>query len=133
MTRFSDFDRMVAQFMKEFGFVATYKKVTGAVPNDETGSVDVTTKTVKIQAIKMELLRPSQGSDTTKFGTNISNGEQNLFVRPAEKTDSWLDPLDVNPESDKIVINGEEWSIFVAKKYDPSNEDCILHELYIRK
>lgn len=133
MSRFDDFDRAVFGFMTEFGFNATYVKTVSAVPDDTTGGVAVITNSIDIQAIKMELLRPLNGSLGNNSNAQIQDGDQVLYVRPVNKTDEFATAISINPESDKIKINNELWKIVTVKQYDPSASDCVLYEFYIRK
>lgn len=130
--QFDDFDRLVLEFMQEFGFLATYKRMVSSTPNDATGSVDVVTEDIEIQAIKMELIRPVEGSGT-RSNTSIQDGDQILYVRPTEKSDEFANALTINPASDVVLINNVTWAIVTVKEYNPSASDCILYELYIRK
>lgn len=132
MNRFSDFDMMVAEFMAEFGFTATYLRTLSSVPNDATGGVDVTTSEIQINAIRSELFRPLNGSGT-KPNTAIQEGDLILYVQPTEKADEFSDRLIVDPSSDKVIINGETWAVVTCKAHAPDPSDVILYELYIRK
>jgi hypothetical protein len=133
MSLFSDFDRMISEFIVEFGFTTTYQHRTTDSINDTTNKITPTYEDIEIEAIKMELVRPPEGSQGSKSGTLIQDGDQMLYVRPTEKSDVFADALSVNPTSDRIKINGVMWKIISCKSYDPSASDCILYELYIRK
>lgn len=130
---FDDFDRMISDFICEFGFSATYVRMVSSTPNDTTGSITVVTEDIPIEAIKMELVRPMNASNATKAGTLIQDGDQILYVRPTEKTDEFADALVINSSSDKVIINDVTWTIVTSKEYNPSASDCILYELYIRR
>lgn len=129
---FSDFDQLVADMMRDFGFLATYVHTVSTTPNDTTGGVDVVTENIRVQAIKMELIRPTEGSGT-KAGSLIQDGDQFLYVRPTEKTDVFASALVLNPATDTVIIKGVSWGIVTIKEYDPSASDIILYELLIRK
>ncbi len=132
MSNFSDFDYMVAEMMQEFGFRATYVRTVSSTPNDLTGGVDVVTEEVEVQAIKMELIRPTEGTGT-KNSSLIQDGDQVLYVRPTEKSDVFADALAINPATDIVLINGISWGIVTVKEINPSASDVLLYELYIRK
>ena len=129
---FEDFDRMVAEMMAEFGFTATYVRQVSAIPDDTAGTVTVVTEDISVSAIKMELIRPMEGSGT-RSNSLIQDGDQILYVRPTEKVDSFADVLVVNPASDVIKINGVTWGIVTVKEVNPTASNVILYELYIRK
>lgn len=130
--RFDDFDRMISEFMSEFGFIATYVRQVSSTPNDVTGGATIVTEDIEIEAIKMALIRPVEGTGS-KTGTQIQDGDQMLYVRPTEKTDKFADALAINPTADRVTINSVQWKVVTVKEYNPSAADCILYELYIRK
>lgn len=132
MSNFSDFDRVVAEMMQDFGFLATYVRTVSSTPNDVTGGVTNITEEIEVQAIKMELIRPTEGTGT-KAGSLIQDGDQILYIRPTEKTDVFADALVINPAADHLLINDTAWNIVTVKEYNPSASDVILYELYIRK
>lgn len=133
MGRFSDFDQVVAEFMNEFGFTATYIKTLSSVPNDSTGGVDVSTpQEIQIAAIRSELIRPLTGTGTNA-GTSIQEGDLILYVQPTEKAEEFAEALVVDPSSDSVIINGTTWNIVTVKQHGSDPSDVILYELYIRK
>jgi len=132
MGRFDDFDSMVAEFFIEFGFSATFVHSLAPVHNDTNGTVTTPTLSIPVEAIRMELIRPVEGSGS-RTGTLIQDGDLQLFVRPTEKSDYFAEALQVSPNTDSFVINGKSWKIVTCKEYNPSADDCILYEFYIRK
>lgn len=132
MSRFSDFDKLVADFMQEDGFTATLVHLVSSTPNDATGTTNKIVENIPVRAIKMELIRPVEGSGS-KTNTSIQDGDLTLYVQPANKTDPLSTPFIVNPTSDRFVINGVSWKIVTVKMYEPDATDCILYEFYIRK
>lgn len=119
--------------MKEFGFTTIYQHYISESIDDTTNKITPAYEDIEIEAIKMELVRPPEGSGGSKSGTLIQDGDQMLYVRPTEKSDVFAEALSVNPTSDRIKINGVMWKIVSSKQYDPSASDCILYELYIRR
>lgn len=132
MSTFEDFDRMVADFMNEWGFVCTYIHTIGSVPNDLTGTVNVVTESIEVQAIKSDLVRPNEGV-RGKSGTLIEGAELMLYVRPTDKLTLFADAMRVNPTGDRVNINGVLWKVVTVKEYNPSSNDCILYEMYIKR
>jgi hypothetical protein len=132
MGKYSDFDQLVAEFMREWGFTATYLRTLSSVPNDATGGVDVTTQEIQIAAIRSELIRPLTGTGTNP-GTTIQEGDLILYVQPTEKADEFADALSIDPASDSVIISGVSWNIVTCKTHAPDPSDVILYELYIRK
>lgn len=132
MSKYSDFDRMLFEMFQEFGFTTTYYHKVSETKNDTTNKITPVYENIEIEAIKMELIRPVEGTGS-KTGTLIQDGDQMLYVRPTEKSDVFADALAINPTSDRININGIMWKIVTVKEYNPSASDCILYELYIRR
>lgn len=130
--RFSDFDQMVAEMMQEFGFSTTYYVNSAPVHNDATGTVTNTTTEYTIQAIKMELPRPTNGA-VSNSNSLVLEGDQVLYVRPVEKAEYFATAFVANPTSDKVLIQGALWDVVSVKEYNPSASDNILYELYVRK
>lgn len=134
MSRFSDFDQMVAEMMVEFGFQALYQRTLPGVPNDATGGVDSPEPlSIPINCIRSELFRPLNGSGTNS-GSSIQEGDLILYVQPTEKADEFADALVVNAASDSVVFpDGSTWAIVTSKLHASDPSDAILYELYIRK
>lgn len=133
MTAFSDFDGAVAEFMQEFGFTATYLQPDGTSTYDPaTGTNSVNYLRIPVKAVQMDLNLRSNGT-TVANNTLIQSGDKQLYIQPPNKTDAILLPLEVNPSSDKVEINGVVWRILTFKEITPSASDQILIELYIRK
>lgn len=132
MGQFADFDRVVMEFMNEMGFTATFVHQVSSTPNNTTNTPTVVTESTPVQAIRMELIRPTEGSGT-KTATTIQDGDLTLFVRPTEKTNALASPLSIKPSTDKFIINGVTWKVVTVKEHNPSSSDCILYEFYIRK
>jgi len=128
----NDFDRMIAEFMSEFGFTTTYKHITGSVPNNATGHVVNTVEEISIEAIRAELIRPNEGRGS-KPGSSVSDAELMLYVRPLEKTEMFAQITSFDPTKDKVVINGTQWKIVTVKEHNPSANNCYLYELYIKR
>lgn len=127
-----DFIRMVAEFMREYGFDATFVKQLPGIPNDDDGTLQSSTEEIPIRAIKMEVFGNLSGS-RTKAGTLISEADQMLYVQPTEHTSQFSDPLYIDPTTDRVIIDGVKWKVVVVREYNPSANNCVLYELYIKK
>lgn len=132
MADFSDFDNMLAEFFADFGFTATYLSTVVGTPDYTTGEIPSTVTEIPVQAIKMDLPRPTNGVGTNA-GSLIQEGDQILYVRPTEKTLPLSPVLVVDPTSDRVRINGVEWKIVTLKLHSPNATDNVLYELYVRK
>lgn len=129
---FEDFDNMISEFMCDFGFQATYVQTISNSIDDATGIIVEVTENILVEAIKMELPRPTNGTGT-RSNSLIMDGDQILYVRPTEKENEFTTAIAANPTQDKFVIKGVTWNIVTVKEYNPTASDCILYEFYIRK
>ncbi len=132
MTRFADFDALVATFMSEFGFNAVYTHVISSTPNDATGEVGLYSEDIAIQAIKMELIRPQEGRKNN-YNSLMEEAELMLYVRPTEKVDVLAAALRTNPSADYVTFSGSQWRIVTVKEYNPGADDCVLYEFFIKQ
>lgn len=127
-----DFHQMVGEFMREWGFDATFIKTLPGIPNDDDGTVSEETEEIGIRAIKMEVFGNMSGS-RTKLGTLIQEADQMLYVQPSEQSYRFSDPLYIDPTSDRVAINGVLWNVLALREYNPSANNCVLYELYLKR
>lgn len=127
-----DFDRTVFEFMQEFGFTATYLQAGTATYNPTTGENTVAVTEIPVEAIQLDLPLTRNGASTAT-GTLIQDGDKQLFIRPPNKTDENASALVVNPAADRVRIGSTEWRIVTFKETNPSANNQILIELYIRR
>lgn len=128
----NDFDFMVQEFFTESGFTATYLQAGTASYNPATGENVVTVTEIPVEAIQLDLPLVRNGMSTAT-GTLIQDGDKQLFIRPPHKTDLNASALTVNPAADRVRIGTTEWRIVTAKESNPSANNQILIELYIRR
>ncbi len=127
-----DFDSAIMSFFSEFGFSATYLQASTATYNPATGENVVTVTEIPVEAIQLDLPLTRNGASTAT-GTLIQDGDKQLFIRPPKKTNIGYPVLAVNPAADRVRIGLTEWRIVTAKELNPSTQDSILIELYIRR
>jgi hypothetical protein len=127
----SDFHRMIAEFMREDGFDATFHKQLPAVSNDDDGTVFSDTTQYPIRAVKMDVFGNMAGN-RTKLGTLIQEADQVLYVQPRQESDGFS-LMDADTAADRVEIKGKLWKILALKEYDPSASDCVLYEMYIKR
>lgn len=132
MTTASDFDRMVLEFMRDDPLTAYYQKITSGDYNPVTSSVGVVTTEIPVSAILLDLTLRSNGL-TKEANSLIQAGDKLLFVRPPNKADPDADFLVVDPTSDRIRIGSTVYTIVTFKEVNPSAQNQILIELYIRQ
>jgi hypothetical protein len=130
MTDFTDFDNALAEFFTEFGFEATFMKVSGET---YSGGENIITYTeIPVEAILMDLTLQSNGL-SAKFGTLVEAGDKELYIRPSEKTDPLSAPLTVTPVKDKVKVNGVEYRIASMKEVNTTATEPLLYDLYIKR
>lgn len=129
-----DFHRMVAEFMREDGFDALFIKQLPGIPNDDNGTFTAEVAEVPIRAIKMDAFGTMSGY-RAKAQTLIQEGDQLLYVQPTEQVQKLelVDPMNPDPTSDRVSINGVLWKVVTVKETNPSASDCVLYEMYIRR
>jgi hypothetical protein len=130
--RFDDFHNMIGEFFSDFGFTTTYYSIGEPVADDSNGTISSPTTEISVQAIKLELPRPTNGI-TSNANSQILEGDQLLYIRPTEKADVFADAVVANPTGDYVIINNARWKIVAIKEYNTSAQDNILYEMYIRK
>lgn len=132
-----DFDSTVLEFMREYPLVVEYKKYT-SVYNPSTGGVDAATVvTTEVNALLLDLTLNSNGL-STRFGTMVVAGDKQLFIQPPQKASSNFgnptpEELTVDPATDRVVVNGQEYKIVTFKEINPTGTNPILYDLYIRR
>ncbi len=131
MSTSTDFDRMVLTFLSDDPLTITYQSNSESY-SDLTGTNTVTTVSLPCQAIFLEVDPRKLSGDTTKDATLIRQSDKLLFVRPPEKTDPDADPLVINEALDRILVGTTSYKIVSVKRTDPSTNNCILYEFYIR-
>lgn len=133
MVDFSDFDNAVLEFMREFGFIATYEKQNGNGTYDTTtGENVVEIVSIPVEAIIIDLTKPNNGLGS-KFGTEILAGDKEIYIRPPEKTDPLRTPLVIDHTTDNIVANGVRYNIVVVKEVNPTTTNAIMYNILIRR
>lgn len=132
MANLEDFDGVVADMMADFGGVATYISQSNYSFDPLTGVNSVSTVSIQVQAIIMELSEHS-GGISFKYKTLIQEGDKLMYLRPPEKVDSSAVPLHIDPTTDKIIMNNITYKIVAARETDPSAANIVLHEVYVRR
>ena len=133
MSIFDPFHIAAANLINRFGNIQYYIKRTTGVYNPATGEATVTEVEIPIKAVIMDLPLQSNGN-TYKNGTLIEAGDKQCMFLPIERTNNnGVPPIDINPISDFVKINGENWKIITKKEYNPSTVENICVDLYIRK
>lgn len=132
MTTASDFDRVVLEFMADDPLIAYYISVISGEYDPSTGTSPTTTIMTPVQALLLDLTKTTNGL-SVKFGTEVVEGDKELFVRPPEKTDIYASPLVINTAADRIKIGNVEYKIANMKEVNPSAANVILYDFHIRR
>lgn len=127
-----DFDRVVMEFMRDFPVTATYVSQTDGAYNPTTGTVSSTTTETEVEAILLDLTLSSNGL-STRHGTAVIAGDKQLIVRPPNKTDPDADPLVINTATDRVIVAGHAYKVVTFKEINPTGNDPIAFDLYLRR
>lgn len=132
MSILSDFDDVVMMFMDDFPMIATYVSQTDGVYDPITGTVSSTSKTTDVQAILLDLTLSSNGL-STRHGTVVVAGDKQLIVRPPNKTDIDAPALVINTATDRVIVNGQDYKVVTYKEINPTGNNPIAFDLYLRR
>jgi len=127
-----DFDNTVLEFIRDYGFTATYVSTVDGEYDPATGSSPRTVTPTPVEAILMDLTLNSNGL-STRFGTLVVSGDKQLLVRPPNKTNPTTPVLAINTATDRVKVKGVEYKIVTFKEVNPTGSDPILYDLYIRR
>jgi hypothetical protein len=127
-----DFDATVAEFMQEFGGLATFIIAGEAVRDLETGDVTFSETEYEVEAILLDLTLQSNGSQMID-GTLIQAGDKRAFVRPLEKKSPSAVMPAIEPSKDKFKMGGNTFNIVTLKETNPSGNNNVMFELYLRR
>ncbi len=131
MINVSDFDGVVAEMMAEFSGSATVS-INITLPNDtSTGNVAVQKIDYDVKAIMLDLTTVRAGT-TQLTGTLIQAGDKVVYVQPAEKAGGIAIPA-LNPAKDTFTMGNITYKIVYAQDLNPSCDNSILLQLYVRK
>lgn len=132
MSIISDFDDVVVEFMRDYPMLATYVQQTDGVYNPTTGSMSSTTVQTEVDAILLDLTLSSNGL-STRHGTTVIAGDKQLVVRPPNKKDPLAPALVINTATDRVIVNGIPYKVVTFKEINPTGDNPILFDLYIRR
>lgn len=132
MPSLDDFDQVVLDMMVDFGGTATYVKQDAYSFDPVTGLNSILKNEITVKAIMMDISANSGGIGN-KSNTLIQEGDKIIYIRPPEKVDSTATPLNIDPSQDKIVFGNITYNIVTVKDINPSSDNLILHEVYVRR
>jgi len=132
MPTLDDFDQVVLDMMVDFGGTATYIKQDSYSFDPVTGLNSILKTEITVEAIIMDVYA-NLGGIGNKSNTLIQEGDKIIYIRPPEKVDSTATPLNIDPSQDKIVFGNITYNIVTVKDINPSSDNLILHEVYVRR
>lgn len=132
MSIISDFDDVVVEFMRDYPMLATYVQAASSTYNPATGSVSSTPVETEVDAILLDLTLSSNGL-SLRHGTTVIAGDKQLVVRPPNKKDPLAPALVINTATDRVIVNGITYKVVTFKEINPTGNDPILFDLYIRR
>lgn len=120
-----DFHFIVSEFFEEYKFIAQYVKQLDSVYDPATGTMTSSKLEVPVEAILLDLTLNSNGL-STRFGTLVIDGDKQLLVRPPEY-------LKIDTATDRVMVHGIQYKLVTFKEYNPTGDQPILYDLYIRR
>jgi hypothetical protein len=127
-----DFHQVVLEFMEEYPMTVEYVQQSDSSYDPSTGDVNFTATVLELRGIVLDLTLQSNGLGL-RPGTLIEAGDRQLFVYPPNKNDPDADPLVVDIANDRVRIEGIEYKIVTFKEYNPTGNDTIVFDFYIRR
>lgn len=127
-----DMDATLLEFIREYPSEAFLIRETTGEYDPATGDVSNSVEEIPIEAILMDLTLQSNGL-STKYGTLVEAGDKELYMRPVNKTNPLLDPVVIQPATDKIRIGGFTYQIVTFKELNPTAANSVLVTLYLRR
>jgi hypothetical protein len=133
MTAFTQFDRVVATMMKQFGKVGYIQIVTLGEYDPSTSEVSSESTDVPVNFIAFDYVRKTEGLGEEK-NTLVQSGDKQILVQPPQKAGNTAIPIP-KPNKDLFKIDGISYKIITAKQHNPNLTDdgAVMFELYIRE
>lgn len=133
MNNLADFDGVVADFMSDFGGVATLQIYSEGTYNTSTGKNTITKTDYLVNIILLDYTLQSNGLQSSP-NSLIQTGDKQCYVQPRNKVSSSFVMPTVQPNRDRILIGNTVWKIVTLKEVDPSaTGNNVLLELNLRK
>ena len=132
MSVLDGFHRTAYNLITRFGSTQYYVKRTVGTYNPATSEVAITEVEIPIKAVIMDLTLQSNGN-TYRNGTLVEAGDKQCMFIPIEQLSNGIPAINVDPTSDYIRVNGENWKIITSKETNPSTSENIYVDLYMRK
>lgn len=130
------FMRVVKKEMDRYGCDVTIVRDLSSQDDYDpvTGMTTVNLQEFDCRGILFDLTLQSNG-DGYKHNTLISQGDKQLFIQPPDD-DGWYQDTEVDsivPNRDKIRIGNKLYKVITFKQINPSTQDSVLFECYVRE
>lgn len=137
MSAQSDFSGMIQEFFNDDPLVATYHQYSQGSYDPSTSAYTTIQVDTLVQAILLDLTRNLNGS-SSKFGTSISEGDKELYMKPILWGETpFRDTLDniTGPDttSDKVTVGGWTYKVGTMRLLDPKGNSPMLYNLHLRR
>lgn len=119
-----DFHDVVAYFMKECGTSSTLivDDGTGTYVNSEWIP---NIATIPCRILPFDYIRKTEGIGENS-NTLVMSGDKQIYVQPSTALQT------IDPVFTKIVLNGYKCKIVTVKNLNPTMNDSVLFEMYVR-
>ncbi len=125
------FDRMLSQFFKDDSITATYIKETVGDYDPTTGTSPSTVVETQVSVIVLDMLQNSNGL-SSKFGTEILEGDKEAYILPPEKKNPSATPLVLSPNIDKLKVGNKYYKIFKVKEGNHGGSVTVAYNVMLR-
>ena len=127
------FARVVSKEMDRYGFDLDIVRTTATGYNPATSGGTMVETLFPCRGILFDLTLQSNG-DSTKLGTKIEMGDKQLLIQPCDDDGFYQDNEtgQIYPNKDRVKINGKYYQVITFKQLNPSTQDSVIWECYIR-
>lgn len=130
MSAFDQFTRMVQNMMSRFGGEARVLiRAENGTYDASSSEYVVTEQSYIVKAAVFDFTLKNSGIQSEP-NSLIQAGDKQVFVQPIS---DGLPLPKIKPNRDAIKLGNEVWKITTLKEINPSYNDPILLELYVRK
>ena len=120
----TQFQNVVAFFMKRFGADATIiiDDGTGTYTNSEYVP---NIQNIPVRVIPFDYIKKSEGL-TTENNSLVQTGDKQVFIQPTVAVQN------IDPAYTKLQMDGKLWKFVAIKNINPTMNDSVLLECYVR-
>jgi len=125
--------RVVKKEMDRMGFDIIIQRADQSIYDPATSTISNVVKEFECRGLLFDLNLQSNG-DGTKYNTLIEAGDKQLFIQPPEDDGFYhTSNIDlIRPNKDTVKIGDRIYTIVTFKQLNPSTQNSVLFECYIR-